>query len=209
VVQIPEMSPNAPSEGLCHKQAPLLSTRQERKGRLCPGHKISHPPQPWGSQPHRPSDRETFCAGTSKTHPKAVASQNQGVSTEQGQDLVISQAGRGRESLTVFYRGTHNVHAENRSSAAPLWANRLPSAGGKRPTVKVEFLLPKASTHHWLSHGQTGHLGCSAEKGEGRGSVLLASHMELVQASRAGAAGSSQEFRGVGRSMTMGGFTGW
>lgn len=40
-----------------------------------------------------------------------------------------------------------------------------------------------------------------------RGSRLLARHTELTWVGRTGV-GSSQEFRGVGRSMTMGGFTG-
>lgn len=127
---------------------------------------------------------------------------------ECGDTSVISPTREGSEPVRPCDEGQMYTQKTEVSTVPLMGLLKAPAAGGRRPTVKGDFFYPKDSTHCWLGPvARWAFWAVLHGRRRVRGSRLLARYTELTWAGRAGV-GSSQEFRGVGRSMTMGGLTG-
>lgn len=159
---------------------------------------------PWGWQPHRPSAGARFCARTSRIGPRAAASQtHRGVRLSRTKVRSVPKQGRAAGS-PVLRRGTDRTHTQKRQGARDPRDPRRRAAGrrGSGGFLHSEALTrllggslrpggPSVWRRGWLGARAPGQ-ACAAARGSG-----------------GWGGGGSQEFRGVGRSMTMGGFTGW
>lgn len=190
------------------KQACLPSSPGDGGG--CLRHTRKPATHPWGWQPHGPSAGGRFCARTSKIGPRAAASQ-----THKGVRLSRMEAGSfpkqgGAAGSSVLRRGTDGMHTRKtgRSAEPPAETHGAPTPGdGRRAEESGGLLHPEAWTHllGWSPRPD----GSSAWRGGWLGVPALGRAHAAAAGRRRRDGRGSQEFRGVGRSMTMGGFTGW